>query len=71
MASTRKGRVSPHTTYPLRRIVRREVQGGRRMVVMACQHAVPGVPASRFSRFYPCSVCYQAVQTFKRARAAR
>ncbi len=63
-------RINPHTTYPLRRIVRRETQNEKPMVVMICDHAVPGVPASRMSRFYPCRFCYEAVEALKHACAA-
>lgn len=59
----------PHLAYPLRRIVKREVQDGKPMVVLACQHVMPGVPESRYSRFYPCQACHQLVELF-RARAA-
>jgi hypothetical protein len=63
-------KIDPHRTYPLRRIVGREVQSGKAMVVMVCEHAVPGVPESRYSRFYPCRFCYEKVQAFKRGRPA-
>jgi hypothetical protein len=58
-------RINPHLTYPLRRIVRREIQDGRPVIVLACQHAVPGVPSSRYAKFNPCRVCYERVEEFK------
>jgi len=50
-----------HYTMPLRRIVKREKQGGRWYVVLVCLHASPGRPASRFSRYYPCVTCAERV----------
>lgn len=63
-------RINPHLTYPLRRIVRREIQDGRPVIVLACQHAVPGVPSSRYAKFNPCRVCYERVEEFKTSRLA-
>lgn len=60
--------MSPHLAFPLRRIVRRERQNGRDVVVMICGHAAIGRPASRTSRFFPCSVCHQHVQKAKENR---
>jgi len=61
-------RMSRHTKFPLRRIVRGELQDGKPFVVLVCNHAEPGRPASRFSRFYPCSQCHRAVEAFKRRK---
>ena len=61
---------NPHMTYPLRRIASREVQNGNPMVVLVCGHAVPGLPSSRYSRFFPCCVCHEQVEKLKRSRAA-
>ena len=62
--------MSPHLVYPLRKILRREVQDGADAVVLACGHAVLGKPASCFSRFYPCPACHEQVEAVKRQRAA-
>ena len=59
-----------HRAHPLRKIVRREIQGGHPVVVLACSHVAPGVPASRSSRFYPCLLCAEAVERYRRARTA-
>lgn len=61
--------MDPHLVYPLRRIVKREVQDGKPMVLLACKHVMPGVPESRYSRFYPCQTCHQLVETLN-ARVA-
>jgi hypothetical protein len=58
--------MSKHIKFPLRRIVRSELQNGKPVVVLVCEHAEPGRPASRFSRFYPCSACHRVVEAFKR-----
>jgi hypothetical protein len=57
--------MSRHTKFPLRRIIRSEMQGGRPFVVLVCNHAEPGKPESRYSRFYPCSECHRVVEAFK------
>lgn len=51
-----------HRKHPLRRIVGREKQGKQWFVILACHHASPGRPASRYSRFYPCPVCARFVK---------
>jgi hypothetical protein len=58
--------MSPHTAFPLRRIVRRERQNKKDVVVLACQHAAIGKPLSRYSRFFPCSICHQHVQKIRK-----
>jgi hypothetical protein len=60
--------VNPHLTYPLRRIVRRDVQDGAHVVVLACGHGALGRPASRYSRFYPCRVCHEQVEALRASR---
>jgi len=60
--------VDKHTKYPLRRIVRAEMQDRKPFVLLVCNHAEPGAPASRYSRFFPCSECYRVVEAFKRGR---
>lgn len=62
--------MNPHQTYPLRRIVRRDVQDGTDVVVLACGHGALGRPASRYSRFYPCRVCHEQVEAVKASRRA-
>jgi hypothetical protein len=58
--------VDKHAKYPLRRIVRGEMQNGKPFVLLVCNHAEPGVPESRYSRFFPCSECYRVVEALKR-----
>lgn len=55
-----------HRAHPLRKIVRREVQDGRHFVLLVCRHVVPGIPASRTSRFYPCPECGEDVERYRR-----
>lgn len=52
---------------PLRKIVRREKQDGKGVVVMVCGHAVFGEPASRASRFFPCPPCGAIVEQYRRS----
>ena len=59
--------MSPHLAFPLRRIVRREVQGGTDVVLLACGHSALGRPQSRFSRFYPCAACHEHVEAMRAA----
>jgi hypothetical protein len=63
-------RLTPHLDFPKRRIVRREVQNGTNVIVMECQHTMVGKPASRYSRFYPCSDCYDLVQKVRKDQVA-
>ncbi|WP_242393557.1 hypothetical protein [Anaeromyxobacter oryzisoli] len=62
-------KLNPHHDFPLRRIVRREMQNGHPAVVMACGHTVLGRPESRYSRFFPCSRCYEVVVRFRAEQA--
>jgi hypothetical protein len=58
---------SPHALYPLRRIVRGELQDGKPHVLLACGHAMPGTPANgRHSKFYPCATCHEVVKAYRR-----
>ncbi len=57
-----------HLRHPLRPIVKREKQNGKWYVVLECQHAMPGRPASRQSRFFPCALCYQEIRRTIKAR---
>jgi hypothetical protein len=55
-------RFNPHTTYPLRRIAALEDHDGSPIIVLQCGHTERGTPASkRYSKFYPCSACYERV----------
>ncbi len=56
----------------MRRIIRREVQNGSPFVVMACGHVSPGIPAAgRHSKYYPCVICADAVEEYRRAARRR
>lgn len=63
-------RLPNHHRDPLRRIVKREMQNGKPFVVLVCKHAMPGVPISRYSKFYPCTDCGDEVARFRKERTA-
>jgi hypothetical protein len=47
--------------WPLRKIVRREIQNGQTVTVLVCKHATLMRPLSRYSRFMPCLRCHERV----------
>lgn len=55
-----------HARDPLRRIVKREIQNGKPFVILVCNHASPGRPASRSSKFYPCIECAAIVAAHRK-----
>jgi hypothetical protein len=63
-------KLNPHHDFPLRKIVRRELQDGKPAVLMVCGHTVLGRPESRYSRFYPCSHCYEVVVRLRAEQAS-
>jgi hypothetical protein len=56
--------------YPLRKIVRREKQDGNDAVLLVCGHSALGRPESRYSVFFPCPLCQQAVDAVRRTRGS-
>lgn len=63
--------MSPHLAFPLRKIIRCEVQDSADVIVLACGHGAIGKPASRYSRFYPCRACHGQVEALRAVRASR
>lgn len=63
--------MSPHTEWPLRKIIRREVQNGTVVIVLACKHATLARPLTRWSRFMPCYHCHQIVEHHRKTHERR